>query len=310
MLDSSTLRACFPDPLRYEVRGGDSFVVRGDRSGSPVLVKRNDMSGVCERPVPGDVAFPTARLLQPRLRLGAHELPDTDTRRCSRDLKDWIVHRVSSSAEALAAPSCSGVYGARRAILPITNKEVQLVAGSEHSIETGDSWLKHEYELFSSLPLKSESNQCILSNVSEEAYPDAMTMKSCVGLCRFPGEHTEFLGVRRIHFETPYGNLVLRVPRVKIEEDKTQKIVWAVPPDGYTLSFGIVGGLGYYELRAQTAAQDISSGVLAQGLRSATPGPSGVLFIVDEGRTGGLMNLRGQVLRVVGQQIDPVFLLR
>ena len=86
--------------------------------------------------------------------------------------------------------------------------------------------------------------------------------------------------------------------------------IWSIPPDGYGISFNITGTLRPYSLPVQSAQRDVSSGLLAQGLRAATAAPSGVLYIVDEGRTGALAGLRGQVLRIVGSLVDPFFLLR
>ena len=86
--------------------------------------------------------------------------------------------------------------------------------------------------------------------------------------------------------------------------------VWSVPPDGYSVTFVVVGGLTTYALPVKTAQLDVSSGVPAQGLKSVTAGPSGSLYIVDEGRSGQLSGLRGQVLRILGSTVDASFLLR
>ena len=39
-------------------------------------------------------------------------------------------------------------------------------------------------------------------------------------------------------------------------------------------------------------------------------GLDGVVYLVDEGRSGSATGLRGQVMRLVGSILDPYFLLR
>ena len=74
--------ACFPDQVRYEVHGGDSMVIRGDRTPFATLVRRGS-DGVCRRPQPGDGTFAASRTLQPRISLGPHaSVADGDPRRC------------------------------------------------------------------------------------------------------------------------------------------------------------------------------------------------------------------------------------
>jgi hypothetical protein len=199
-----------------------------------------------------------------------------------------------------------------------------LRAGQEYPL-TKDVALSHEFELLSSLPLESGRNQCILTGIADETYPKtAADAAACSGICQFPGDKTETLGVRRIHFETALGNLVLRLPRVLADITKPWAAcdptkqplaacnpdIWSIPPEGYSVSFNVVGTLQTYSVAVQSAQRDVSSGLLAQGLRSATVGPSGALYIVDEGRSGALAGLRGQVLRIVGSLVDPFFLLR
>nr|MBP8195563.1 hypothetical protein [Deltaproteobacteria bacterium] len=87
-------------------------------------------------------------------------------------------------------------------------------------------------------------------------------------------------------------------------------IVWAVPPEGYAVVFSVVGGAQPFVQYAQTAQRDASSGLLAQGLRAAIPGLDGVVYLIDEGRSGSATGLRGQVMRLVGSILDPYFLLR
>ena len=236
------------------------------------------------------------------------------------------------------------------------NSTLNTEAGSEFPLRSrpdpkcpaADPWLRTEHELLSSLRLDDAAgrNQCILTGKADEDYPIGSELLDCYNpnaessrFCRFPGDHTEALGVRRIHYENALGNMVMRLPRVLVDPTKPfsdctdpssprcvcsvgtrpcpadkqapqNLAIWAVPPDGYAVTFTVVGTLRSYEVLAQTAAQDVSSGILAQGLRSAAVAPSGVLFIVDEGRTGGISSLRGQVLRIVGSQVDPIFLLR
>lgn len=360
LLDPSTLNACFPDLINYEVHGGDAFVVRGNRSKTPSLVQRAS-DGTCQRPPKGSASYQTSRLLEPRLRLGPSDsLPDDSPLRCAVSANDWISHRIKPSLEAIEQPSCklvrppspSGTPDPNNpprisVTLPGTDQAVlELVRGEDFPLSRkNDPWLSSEYELFSSLPLddKYNRNQCILTDNEAEEYPDGQKLRSCYApngvsdrICRFPGDHTEFLGVRRIHYESPWGNLVLRVPRVlrdptkpySVCTDPTKPCVcadpkaspctqftyndasWAIPPDGYSVSFTVLGALVNYQQFAETAQRDVSSGIRAQGLRSATAAPSGALFIVDEGRTGSLSSLRGQVLRVYGSQVDPFFLLR
>lgn len=221
-----------------------------------------------------------------------------------------------------------------------------------------DPWINREYELFSVLPLDSPSNQCVLTGKAEEnnitasynnasppnnswnqnnAYRDDPNYdQNCTGFCRFPGDHTEIGGTRRIHYENAIGNLVMRVPRDPAhptdpnpptcanpisgsnpprcaDPPTTAELVpprWAVPPEGYLVSFRIYGGLGPYILPAQTARRDDSSGLLAQSLKVAIPAFDGIVYLLDEGRSGAGAGLRGQIMRVVGALVDSEFLLR
>jgi hypothetical protein len=223
-----------------------------------------------------------------------------------------------------------------------------------------DVWINREFELFSILPMTSTTNQCVLTTAWEEDAlgssdptnlfrdykdPDPNDPnpkspndpdKNCTGFCRFPGEHTEVGGVRRIHYENSAGNLVLRVPRDSQHSSNppacpppnqpqpqapcdpmrmpntpdTDPPRWAVPPEGYLVSFLVYGGLSPYTKAAQTSQRDVSSGMLAQSLKAAIAGLDGILYLVDEGRTGSPTGLRGQVMRIVGSIVDPYFLLR
>lgn len=194
----------------------------------------------------------------------------------------------------------------------------------------GDPWLNREFELFSMLPLDGGQNQCILTGPTEEEYPaNGAEQISCTGFCRFPGDHTEIQGVRRIHYENHLGNMVLRLPRrltnteYPLDPNKTIKVggrdvpnpnynpaVWAVPPEGFSVVFSIVGGTQPFVQYAQTSTRDASSGILAQGLRAAAAAQNGVVYLVDEGRSGSSSGLRGQVMRLIGSVLDPYFLLR
>lgn len=407
------IAACFPDEIRYEVRGGDAFVVGGNVTGTPALEKRAS-DGTCVRPAPGDPDFAASRLLQPRLRLGPYQsLSDMDPGRCPKAPTGWISHRIPRAAEATAAPSCqyllnngnrkddgTEVFGCTPAttspdgvILPEGNTTPLGVVpgegflpGAPDSLTEAigptrgqprtytpatkpcapgstdpacqDPWLNREYELFSVLPLKTTSNQCVLTGGTEEnnitagynnqsppnntwnqnnAYRDDPNYdQNCTGFCRFPGDHTEVGGVRRIHYENAIGNLVMRVPRDLAhptdpnpptcknpvagtnpprcaDSPTSEELVpprWAVPPEGYLVSFRIYGGLSPYALPAQTAHRDDSSGLLAQSLKVAIPAFDGVVYLLDEGRSGSPAGLRGQILRVIGALVDPAFLLR
>ncbi len=367
--------ACFPDQVRYEVHGGDSMVVRNDRTPFATLVRRG-ADGVCQRPQPGDSTFAASRTLQPRIRLGPHaSVADGDPRRCPSVQQGLISHRIPASAEAVAAPSCQNLWkDGGTVVLPYGQSEfpIHIVRGqdfypqppdlkterqgsvlgrprggwqwdpscvknpmdprcaSDIKRAAGDPWLNREFELFSLLPLGGAQNQCILTTPAEEDYPlNVAEQLACSGFCRFPGDHTEIQGVRRIHYENALGNMVLRVPRrlvntdlpynnvAKIKKDMRDvpnpdynPIVWAVPPEGYGVVFSVVGGAQPFIQFAQTAQRDASSGILAQGLRSAATGLDGTVYLVDEGRSGSATGLRGQVMRLIGSIIDPYFLLR
>ena len=367
---------CFPDQVRYEVRGGDSLVVRSDRSPFATLVRRG-ADGVCQRPQPGDSTYAASRTLQPRIRVGPHDsLADGDARRCPSVKQGLISHRIPASPEAVQAPSCQSLFKNGGAVVfpngqsdfPIhvvhgqdfypqppdlkAEKQGPLLGhprsgwqwdpscvknpmdprcASDVKRTAGDPWLNREFELFSMLPLDSQTNQCILTGPSEEEYPTSgADQVSCSGFCRFPGDHTEIQGVRRIHYENALGNLVLRVPRRLVNTDlpldtrltirdmtgKTidnpnyNPIVWAVPPEGYSVVFSVVGGEQPFVQYAQTAQRDASSGLLAQGLHAAITGLDGVVYLIDEGRSGSATGLRGQIMRMVGSVLDPYFLLR
>ena len=206
--------------------------------------------------------------------------------------------------------------------------------------------------------LDSPSSQCVLTGKAEEnnitasynnASPPNNTWnqnndyrddpnydQNCTGFCRFPGDHTEIGGTRRIHYENAIGNLVMRVPRDPAhptdpnppackspisgtnpprcaDPPTTEELVpprWAVPQEGYLVSFRIYGGLAPYVLPAQTAHRDDSSGLLAQSLKVAIPAFDGIVYLLDEGRSGAAAGLRGQIMRVVGALVDSEFLLR
>lgn len=368
--------ACFPDQVRYEVHGGDSMVIRGDRTPFATLVRRGS-DGVCRRPQPGDGTFAASRTLQPRISLGPHaSVADGDPRRCPSVQQGLIGHRIPASADAVGAPSCQNLWkNGGTVVLPYgqgdfplhlvrgqdfypqppdlkTERQGQVLGhprggwqwdpscvknpmdprcASDIKRAAGDPWLNREFELFSMLPLDGKLNQCILTSPTEEVYPtNGAEQVGCSGFCRFPGDHTEIQGVRRIHYENALGNLVLRVPRRLVNTDlpldtrptitdmtgKTisnpsyNPIVWAVPPEGYGVVFSIVGGAQPFVQFAQTAQRDASSGILAQGLRAAATGLDGTVYLVDEGRSGSATGLRGQIMRLVGSIIDPYFLLR
>lgn len=367
--------ACFPDQVRYEVHGGDSLVLRGDRSSFTTLMKRGS-DGVCSRPSPGDSTYNASRTLETRIRLGPHEsLADGHPQRCPNTQTGMISHRLPVSPEALDAESCKTLWkDGGKVVLPYGQSEfpLNLVRGQDYypqppNLKTerqgpvlgrpkggwqwdpicvdkpddprcksdirraaADPWLNREFELFGMLPLAGGQNQCVLTGPSEEDYPqNGAEQISCSGFCRFPGDHTEVQGVRRVHFENHLGNLVLRVPRRLVDMSKrydpnpTTKVngkdvpnpdynpvVWAIPPEGFGVVFSVVGGSQPFVQYAQTAQRDASSGVLAQGLRAATSASNGVVYLIDEGRGGSSLGLRGQIMRLVGSILDPYFLLR
>ena len=74
--------------------------------------------------------------------------------------------------------------------------------------------------------------------------------------------------------------------------------------------FSVIGGNQPFTQYAQTSQRDASSGLLAQGLRAAVSGLDGIVYLIDEGRSGSATGLRGQVMRLVGSILDPYFLLR
>jgi hypothetical protein len=347
--------------VHYEIHAGDSFLVHGDASGAPVLVERGS-DGSCQRPPAGDPAYSLSRLLEPRLRLGPRgSLADNDPQRCSSNLNDWILHRVPSSPEATSQESCQSVRNVGMVQFPLPlNGMLAVVPGDSYPLQPTpgknmpDQWVSSEYELLSSLPLNDPGNRnlCFLTGSADEVYPTPMnspilpscyqSMQPVSPICFYPGDHTEYAGVRRIHFETPSANLVMRVPQTLFDptqpfsdcSDSTKPCVctnpqlpcpppmgsanqqiwnpavWAVPPEGYSIGIAIEGGLSAYTVTAQSAQQDVSSGVIAQDLKSATNAPSGAIFLVDEGQSGTTTALRGQVLRVNGSTMDSLFLLR
>ena len=411
------IRTCFPDELRYQVHGGDAFVVSGANTLAPSLEERDPKDGSCVRPTSGlnDLQFSASRLLQPRLRLGPYEsLEDGETAtlhsHCPK-ATDFISHRIQHSPEAASAPSCQyllnngtrtddgsqifgcgGTSSGAGVILPEANtvplgvvqgdtflprapdpltEPIGPTKGQARSYTPGaqpcaanstdpackDPWLNREFELFSVLPLTTPSNQCILTGALEEnvvtasynnpkppnntfnrsnSFRDEPGYDSnCTGFCRFPGDHTEVGGVRRIHYENALGNLVMRVPRdpahptdpnpptcasssgtnppVCLDSPTNVALIpprWAVPPEGYLVNFQVFGGLTPYVKAAQTSQRDASSGLIAQSLKVAIPALDGILFLIDEGRNGNPASLRGQVMRVVGALVDPYFLLR
>ena len=318
------IKACFPDLAPYEVRSGDSFLmVRTSASGSREafsLAKRAS-DGSCQRPSGADPSAKAARFFEPRLRLGPQQsLADSDPRRCAADAKAWISHRVSPSVEAEQQPSCQALYQGSVA-LPFYGT-VETVRGKSYDPQTtSDPWIQREFELFSSLSLDSQSNQCILTNAAQEAYVGAPACSS--GFCRFPSDHTEATGVRRIHYENALGNLVMRVPRVLFDPankplscDSDPKRLcnperWAVPPDGYVVSFGVRSGQSAYQQQARPQTTDTQQAdSLAHSLRSAVSGPGGAVYMVDEGRSGDPNGLRGRILRAIGSIFDSGFLIR
>lgn len=335
---SRVIAACFPDQTLYQVRAGDAFLVSGKLTGAPTVLRRT-ASGQCERPKPGDATYMASRLFQPRLRLGPHvSAADTDPQRCPKAAAQWISHRWLPAPEAPQAPSCQSLFanGIYRPQEVPAESIPKVVRGSDYlpasiaecqrmpmapGCKPADPWLASEYELFGSLLLDSPGNQCLLTGAAEEQYPD-MAPDCSSGFCLFPGDHTEMQGVRRIHFENPYGNLVMRVPRMSVtlpfvDPDDLNKTVqsistvyWAVPPESYIVSFTVLGGQRPYVQLAQTSQRDGLTDVLAQGLRSAVTAPSGVVYMVDEGRTGVASHLRGRVIRMWGSAIDPYFILR
>lgn len=318
------VRACFPDLAPYEVRAGDSFLmVRTSSSGNreAATVTKRAADGSCQRPAVGDPSAKAARFFEPRLRLGPQQsLPDSDARRCASDPNAWISHRVSASPEAEKQPSCQGLY-AGSVSLPFFGT-VETVRGKSFDLQTtSDPWIRREHELMSSLSLDSPSNQCILTDAAQEAY---VGVPSCTsGFCRFPSDHTEVLGVRRVHYESTLGNLVMRVPRVLFDPankpvpcDSDSKRLcnperWAVPPDGYVVSVGVRSGQSAYQQQARPQTTDTQQAdSLAHSLRTAVSGPGGAVYMVDEGRSGDPTGLRGRILRAIGSIFDAGFLVR
>lgn len=322
----SIIKACFPDLAPYEVRAGGAFLVartnsNGSREASTLVQRAPD--GRCRRPSAADPSAKVARLFEPRLRLGpAQSVPDGDPRRCAADPKAWISHRVGASPEAEAQPSCQALYQGSVS-LPFFGS-VQTVRGKQYDPQTtADAWIKKEYELLSSLSLDSTGNQCILTDAAQESFVGSAVCSS--GFCRFPTDHTETVGVRRIHFENALGNLVMRVPRVLFdpankpaacdEMKPTQACNperWAVPPDGYVVSFGVRSGQLAYQQQARPQTPDAQQQVdsLAHSLRSAVSAPGGVVYMVDEGRSGDPSGLRGRIMRAIGAFFDSGFLVR
>jgi hypothetical protein len=319
------IQACFPDLAPYEIRAGDSFLVARtssscNRDANTLMQRAAD--GRCRRPPVGDPAAATARWFEPRLRLGPPDsLPAGDPRRCASetDAAAWISHRVSPSPEAAAQPSCQQLSGT--VTLPFFGS-VAVKAGKDYlPAATGDAWIKKEYELLASRALDIPSTQCILTGTEDESYVGA---KSGVdgAFCSFPTDHTEVVGVRRIHYENVLGNLVLRVPRVLF--DPAQKPVacgadnrpcnperWAIPADGYVVSFGVRSGQAAYQQQARPQSTDTQSAdSLAHSLRSAVTAPGSAVYMVDEGRSGDPNGLRGRIMRVIGSIFDAGFLLR
>lgn len=325
------MAACYPDLVAYQVRAGDSFLmVRSDTRGNnrdAVTLTKRAADGSCQRPAVGDPAYQAARLLEPRLRLGPRDSLNAamDARRCpARNGAAWISHRVPPSPEAEAQPSCQALYSNPSIDLPFYGR-VQIARGKDYDPRTSaDPWLASEHELFANLPLQGATNQCILTDAQEEEFPGAATPPACQGdgRCLFPGDHTEKAGVRRIHFETTLGNVVLRLPRVLLDSTKAHvpckdltsacnPALWAVPPDEYAVSFVVRGGQVALTRQARTLASDVSNDdTIAHSLRTALAGPGGTLYLVDEGRLGEASGLRGRVMRIVGSLFDTSFVVR
>ncbi|MCS6912506.1 MAG: hypothetical protein RMK29_19015 [Myxococcales bacterium] len=287
------LRACFPDPLSYQVRAGDAFLVRGLVSSAPVL-QRVAADGSCERPGPGDPAYQAGRLRQPRLRLGPREsLQAGDPRLCPPP-EQWIPHRLPPPERT---QSCRRALEEGRVRLP---SGVELRVARQEEAEADPS-VRQEYELLSSLPL-DHPGVCVLSDAGTEA-PDATR---CPDGSRPPCP-------RRIHYENAVLNLVLRLPRRPdplVLEDARGRVVlpareWAVPPEGYSIVFNVLGGFRPFAVTAEVPA-----GQRAQSLRAAITAPDGAVFIVDEGRLGAAAGLRGQLMRIFRTGMDNSFLVR
>lgn len=319
------IKACFPDLAPYEIRAGDSFLVArtsasGSRDANTVMQRAAD--GHCRRPPVGDASAAAARWFEPRLRLGPPDsLPDGDPRRCASegDAMAWISHRVTPSPEAAAQASCQQLNGT--VSLPFFGS-VSVKAGKNYLPSvTSDPWIKKEFELFASRTLDAPSTQCILTNADDEKF---INSTACADgkFCSFPTDHTEVAGVRRIHFENALGNLVLRVPRVLF--DPANKPVacnaddvpcnperWAIPADGYVVSFGVRSGQAAYQQQARAQSTDIQSAdSVAHSLQSAVTAPGSAVYMVDEGRSGDPNGLRGRVMRTIGSIFDAGFLLR
>lgn len=290
---SAVLRACFSGSASYQVRGGDAFLVRGSQSAAPVL-ENVGKDGACVRPQPGDPFFQAARLRQPRLRLGPRQgLGAGDPLLCpSQD--QWISHRQPTPARS---GSCAEAVSRGFVKLP---SGVQLnVAAQPDPLrrDSWDPWLQREAELLSSLPLGAPAS-CVLTDAGAEA-PGTTTC----------GDGSRPPCPRRIHFENPFLNLVLRLPRrmtpLVLDGRTIAGAEWALPPEGYSVSFNALGGFRPYAINATVPA-----GQLAQSLRAASLAPDGSVFIVDEGRTGSATGLRGQLMRIFRVDMDQSFLVR
>ena len=332
--------ARFPDQLR-EVRGGDSMVVKTDRTPFATLVRRGS-DGVCQRPQPADSTFwrpgrcshafasvrttalPTETSSAARpfskvssaiaSRLHPKRRKRRAARACSATEVPWCCPTVrastpftSSTAKTLSAAARSEDGKARSTTwsaawwLAVGSHLRQQSHGSTMRLRRKThrwrSWLNREFELFSMLPLTSTTNQCILTGQTEEEYPlNGSEQLSCSGFCRFPGDHTEIQGVRRIHHEHALGNMVLRVPRrlvnTDLPYDDRVKITDNTGRSSTTLA--TTRSCGRFRPKAMRSCSLSSvatsrlpsmrrphsamrQGLLAQGLRAAVSGLDGIV---------------------------------
>ncbi len=214
--------ACFPSPLSYVVRAGDSFLVHGDLSGAPspekvaLVQAQGVVPGQCQRPTiaDGDI-FQYARLYQPRLRLG----PKTYTKDAELPVCTgaWISHHVTEdpAVPIPSVPSCNPA--ASIVTLPDTNMSQLRVVQASTAIDSAkkdpNDPLKRESDLFGMLPL-DQTNSCVLTPAAETlTYPGQATCANDPTQCPACPDGSPPPCARRIHFENPAFNLVLQIPR-------------------------------------------------------------------------------------------------
>lgn len=281
---------------------------------SPHPVDLGQRWNLPERPQPGDPSYQSSRWPQPRLHLGPRDsladgapgCAEAPPRAGSRTAFPEPLMRHESGKLSEAADGAERRKVCLAATLTTRCLFCLAAASGRKSLTACASWLAlpeahHDASISGTAPARQtlptqvaltpgsivslSCSRCSRSLALKTSVSSPMRRKkphptesaTSDGFCLFPGDHSERGGVRRIHFENAYGNLVLRVPR-----DPSHPTLWAVPPEGYTVSFAILGGQQAYVQAAQTSQRDASSGLLAQSLKAAVTALDGSGSPIDE----------------------------